>query len=36
MSLLVINLAMTALTSRVVAPAPAIEPGVIPVGRPAE
>jgi cytochrome c oxidase cbb3-type subunit 1 len=36
MSLLVINLAMTALTSPVVAPAPGIEPGAIPVGRPAE
>jgi cytochrome c oxidase cbb3-type subunit 1 len=36
MSLLVINLAMTALTSQVVAPAPGLEPGAIPVGRPAE
>ena len=36
MSLLVINLAMTALTSQVVAPAPGIEPGAIPLGRPAE
>ena len=36
MSLLVINLAMTALTSQVVAPAPGIEPRAIPLGRPAE
>jgi cytochrome c oxidase cbb3-type subunit 1 len=36
MSLLVINLAMTALTSQVMAPAPGIEPGAIQMGRPAE